>query len=230
LAEGDKVMSELNIYQKLQAMRVALQDSGLKKSGKNNFAGYEYFELQDFIPQINKMMLESKVASVLSYTSDLATLKIINTEKPEEFVEFTSPMSEANLKGTHAVQNLGAVETYIRRYLYITAFEIVENDGLDSTHNPEAPTSQPKAVSTPRVDSGIPTPSCPKCGSKEMWDNRERKTNPKAPDFKCKDPKCGGVIWPPKELPTRQIDEVCTANDEPPLPSDEEIDIEEIPF
>jgi hypothetical protein len=29
-----------------------------------------------------------------------------------------------------------------------------------------------------------------------MWDKREGKRNPKAPDFKCKDRECGGVIWP----------------------------------
>lgn len=39
--------------------------------------------------------------------------------------------------------------------------------------------------------------NCPKCGG-EMWDNRQKKTNPKAPDYKCKDPDCGGAIWPPK--------------------------------
>jgi hypothetical protein len=31
-----------------------------------------------------------------------------------------------------------------------------------------------------------------------MWDNREGKRNPKAPDFKCKDRGCDGVIWPPR--------------------------------
>lgn len=31
-----------------------------------------------------------------------------------------------------------------------------------------------------------------------MWDNREGKRNPKAPDFKCKDRSCDGVIWPPR--------------------------------
>ena len=40
-------------------------------------------------------------------------------------------------------------------------------------------------------------PSCPKCQG-PMWDNREGKRNPKAPDFKCKDKDCGGVIWPPR--------------------------------
>ena len=46
-------------------------------------------------------------------------------------------------------------------------------------------------------DSASSVPDCPKCGG-EMWDNREGKRNPKAPDFKCKDRGCDGVIWPPR--------------------------------
>ena len=38
-------------------------------------------------------------------------------------------------------------------------------------------------------------PPCPKCGGR-MWDNRLSKRNPKAPDFKCRDRSCDGVIWP----------------------------------
>ena len=38
-------------------------------------------------------------------------------------------------------------------------------------------------------------PPCPKCGGR-MWDNRIGKRNPKAPDFKCRDRSCDGVIWP----------------------------------
>ena len=38
-------------------------------------------------------------------------------------------------------------------------------------------------------------PACPVCGGR-MWDNRSRKTNPKAPDFKCRTPECSGRIWP----------------------------------
>lgn len=39
--------------------------------------------------------------------------------------------------------------------------------------------------------------SCPKCGGR-MWDNRLSKKNPKAPDFKCRERSCDGVIWPAK--------------------------------
>jgi hypothetical protein len=40
-------------------------------------------------------------------------------------------------------------------------------------------------------------PSCPKCGGR-MWDNRLSKRNPKAPDYKCRNRSCDGVIWPDK--------------------------------
>lgn len=43
--------------------------------------------------------------------------------------------------------------------------------------------------------SNEPEAKCPKCGSR-MWDNRAGKTNPKAPDFKCRDRNCDGVYWP----------------------------------
>jgi hypothetical protein len=38
-------------------------------------------------------------------------------------------------------------------------------------------------------------PDCPKCGGR-MWDNRLTKRNPKAPDYKCRDRSCDGVVWP----------------------------------
>lgn len=37
--------------------------------------------------------------------------------------------------------------------------------------------------------------TCPKCGGR-MWDNRLTKRNPKAPDYKCQNRSCDGVIWP----------------------------------
>lgn len=42
-----------------------------------------------------------------------------------------------------------------------------------------------------------PANGCPKCGG-ALWDNRATKTNPKAPDYKCKDKACDGCIWPPR--------------------------------
>jgi hypothetical protein len=31
-----------------------------------------------------------------------------------------------------------------------------------------------------------------------MWDNRVTKRNPRAPDYKCQNRSCDGVVWPSK--------------------------------
>lgn len=123
----------MNIYQKLQKCRVELQNSNLKKSGNNKFAGYDYFELGDFLPKINELMMENGLASSICFMNDIAILRIIDADKPEDSIEFTSPIANAQLKGCHDIQNLGAVQTYLRRYLWTNAMEIVEHDPLDAT-------------------------------------------------------------------------------------------------
>ena len=129
----------MNIYEKLQKCRVDLQQMNIKKSGKNKFSGYSYFELGDFLPTINDIFFANKLCSVVTFTHETAILTIIDTDKPEDKIEFASPMASAELKGCHPVQNLGATETYARRYLYITALEIVESDVLDkNTDNSES--------------------------------------------------------------------------------------------
>ena len=131
----------MSIFEKLNQARLEFQNMGVKKSGKNSYAGYTYYELSDIIPAINKLAERLKFCCVINFTNDLAKLDFCDLEKDER-ITFTSPMSEASLKGCHPVQNLGAVETYIKRYLYQNCFEIVEGDALDSTMNPadEKPT------------------------------------------------------------------------------------------
>lgn len=129
----------MNVYKKLMEARIKLQSMELKKSGHNKFAGYKYFELGDFLPQIQDIFNKIGLCSFISFTSEYATLTIIDTEDNSQVV-FTSPMAEANLKGSHAIQNIGAVETYSRRYLYVSALEIVEHDAIDASE-PVAPAS-----------------------------------------------------------------------------------------
>ena len=56
-----------------------------------------------------------------------------------------------------------------------------------------------QAPASPREETTDSLPSCPKCGGR-VWDNRASKRNPKAPDFKCRDRSCDGVIWPPRAV------------------------------
>ena len=111
------------------------QNAGIQKSGKNAYAGYTYYELSDILPEVNKLANELKFCCVVNFENEIARLDFCDLEKDER-ITFTSPMSTASLKGCHEVQNLGAVETYIKRYLYQNCFEIVESDVLDETMNP----------------------------------------------------------------------------------------------
>ena len=122
----------MGVHKKLMEARIALQAAPLKKSGHNKFAGYQYFELGDFLPTINQIFYKVGLCGVVSFDKELATLCITDTDDGSQIV-LTSPMAEANLKGCHPIQNLGAVETYTRRYLWVSAMEIVEHDALDSS-------------------------------------------------------------------------------------------------
>ena len=125
----------MTIFEKLNEARLRFQNAGIQKSGCNKFAGYTYYELSDILPFINQIANELKFCCVVNFTSEEARLDFCDLEKDER-ITFTSPMSSASLKGCHEVQNLGAVETYIKRYLYQNCFEIVESDVLDETMNP----------------------------------------------------------------------------------------------
>ena len=121
-----------NVYEKLQKARIELQSTELKKSGHNKFAGYKYFELGDFLPTIQNIFLSNGLFGHISFNTELAVLNIRAVDKPDESIQFLSPMSSAALKGCHDVQNLGAVQTYLRRYLWVNAMEICEHDSLDA--------------------------------------------------------------------------------------------------
>jgi hypothetical protein len=125
-----------NIYLKLGDARVQFQAANVKQSGQNKFAGYSYYELSDILPMVNRIGKELGFICAVSFDKDLATLSVIDAEDPTQVIKFYSPMSTATLKGCHEVQNLGAVLTYIKRYLYQNAFEIVEHDALNITHDP----------------------------------------------------------------------------------------------
>ena len=122
----------MSVHSKLMNARIRLQNTELKKTGHNKFAGYYYFELGDFLPQVQQIFHQVGLCGYISFDTTIATLTIVDIEDNSQLT-ITSPMVEANLKGAHPIQNLGAVETYTRRYLWVSAMEIVEHDALDSS-------------------------------------------------------------------------------------------------
>ena len=133
----------MNVYQKLNEARDEFHQAKLKKSGHNKFANYYYFELGDFVIPALEIFKQIGLTSIISFGKEEASMTIVNNDKPEEKIVLTSPMSSAALKGCHEVQNLGAVQTYIRRYLWVAALEVVEHDALDGTVGSDKKTIKP---------------------------------------------------------------------------------------
>lgn len=122
----------MNIYQKIAKVRVDLQNSNIKKTGNNKFANFDYFTLEDILPTINKLMKDNGLLSMFSMGTINSSLVIVNADDPNEMVTFECPNADADIKGCTPVQCLGGEITYLKRYLYLNAFEIVEGDVLDA--------------------------------------------------------------------------------------------------
>jgi hypothetical protein len=126
----------MSVFKQLQKARTMFLSADIKKSGKNKFAGYEYFELGDFIPAIHKIFNEVGLCGVVRFTNDTASLTVYGDEGS---IEFTSPMVFAENSKGQAIQNLGSTHTYMRRYLWLMAMEIVEHDSVDAAAPAETP-------------------------------------------------------------------------------------------
>ncbi len=143
--------SNMSIYKKIQTVKQKILEANLKKTGENTYAGFKYYELADFTPTIIKLCNEVGLFTKISFNDETATLKIINSDKPEQVEEYTSPMRALSLKGCNEIQALGGVETYSRRYLYMSAFDIIENDMFDANSGKEKEVEEKIKATEPQI-------------------------------------------------------------------------------
>ena len=150
----------MSVHKKLMQARVKLQSVEMKKSGLNKFAGYSYFELGDFIPHVQTIFNDLGLCGVVTFSTEYAQLCITDTDDGTVIV-ITSPMAAAELKGAHPIQNLGAVLSYQRRYLWMAAMELVEGDPIDSAPPVETVKETPKPEPKPSPVPELKAPTKP---------------------------------------------------------------------
>ncbi len=145
MSESKTTKKADNVYLKLLKARAAFAKESIQKTGKNMYMAFKYFELSGLIPIVN-------------FTNDTATMLIIDCDNPADFISFSAPFNQispiiSNSKGTNAtneMQALGASITYMRRYLYIIALDICENDEIDANiGSPTIHTEPPKQNKVP---------------------------------------------------------------------------------
>lgn len=123
----------MNLFEKVGIVKEEILKANLKKSGFNKFSNFSYYELADITPTIIKLCNQYKIMTQFTFDKEYARLLIIDIEKPMEVLSYTSPMKDLVIKGANEIQALGGTETYQRRYLYMMAFDIIENDMFDAT-------------------------------------------------------------------------------------------------
>ena len=133
-------MENKNIFDLLQNVRVELAEANLTKSGKNKFQNFDYFELKDFVPTATKLFKKYGLTPIFNIEVgqdgvEYAVLDIIKGDSANEKIRFKSPTAEPS--GSNPIQQLGAKITYLRRYLYLIALDIVENDTVDGADQNE---------------------------------------------------------------------------------------------
>lgn len=141
----------MNVYQKLLEARMRFLSENVKKSGKNMKLSYKYFELEDIVPVATPIFDALHLLALTSFTNEMATLTIVDCDNPQDRIEFSSPMKEIEAavssrtggEITNAIQRLGSVETYQRRYLYMIALDVVESDEMEANTGMDAPAAPP---------------------------------------------------------------------------------------
>ena len=132
---------ELNLNESIIKIRVKLQNSKIKKSGKNKFAVFEYYELGDFLPKLNELMLEENINDLFTIENDEVKLILMKGEEKQEykmpFRIFETPLTKDGKQSMQDIQYLGALNTYYKRYLYLNAFGITDGEVIDSMNSEE---------------------------------------------------------------------------------------------
>lgn len=166
-------MTKTNVYKKLQTARHKLHTTKLEKSGRNKGQGYDYFELSDFLPQTIGFFEEVGLCGNITFSQQAAVLRITDTESLDSFIEFVSHIPDINrlrnsrdasniagkpfnifFSNNEEIKAIGAMQTYIRRYLWIMAMDIMENDIVDRTKE-EKPIDKKSVESKVNLDTKI---------------------------------------------------------------------------
>ena len=148
----------MNVYGKLLEARKRFLDAGIKKTGVNRYAEYKYFTLDEIIPVKQEIFRDLGLADVITFGNEVATLTIFNVDNPEESIDFMSQLAADESMIKNPIQKVGAIQTYVRRYLYLLALDIIESDGIEATtdkldpESDETPEPKPKTPKRPKTE------------------------------------------------------------------------------
>ena len=144
---------EISLEAKLMEARRRFLEKNVKKTGINRYAEFKYFTLEDIVPVKVAIFNELGLADTIQFDGEKNEARLFlydadnGTRAP---LVFTSQLAPDESLVKNPIQKVGAVQTYVRRYLYLNVLDIVEADIIDETSGKdEAPASTSKKSNRP---------------------------------------------------------------------------------
>ena len=141
-----------NVSKKLIEARRRFLAANVKKSGINRYAEFKYFTLEDIVPVKTQIFSDLGLLDTISFGMENgdAVLTLYNADGDEnDYLVFVSPTAQDESLIKNPIQKLGAIETYVRRYLYMLLLDIIEPDAIDATSGKDEAPAAPKKSNRP---------------------------------------------------------------------------------
>ena len=134
--------STMNLYQKVAKIKGEMSSMKFSKTGRNSFTKFNYFQLDDFEPTLEKLCSQYGVVTYFMFALDVARMVVVDADDPTQKIEVDSPVDVSFGKTSSKMQDIGAMQTYARRYLFMSFFGITESDFLDEVAGMDTPKSE----------------------------------------------------------------------------------------
>ena len=128
----DQVPEYGEVFAKITEAKYRMSLEAIKPSGKNDYQKFEYLELKDFIPKANKIFRDLKLNTQFDFSNPLEAKLIVRDLESQTMTEFVTQLPEVTEKTPNKfIQQVGALQTYARRYLYIQMLDLTVHDEID---------------------------------------------------------------------------------------------------
>ena len=158
------------ILKKIALIQRNLMSMDIPKSGYNKFAGFQYHELEDLLPPITQQCFDQELILHFDFTETEAILKVMNWNDANDYIPYTVPMPPitAMNKKMNIMQSEGSYITYLKKYLLVNAFLIMEKSTVEQMTT-EAETAPNTKKETPKKDTKRSSDGCvPRAISKAL--------------------------------------------------------------
>lgn len=125
--------NEMNILEKLTRIQNDLLEVSIPKSGHNQFGHFDYYTLNDLLPPILKLCLKYGCTLYFDFPPEKGQLYLINWKNKSDKICVEVPFAQLEkLPKMNWAQSSGTYQTYMKRYLILHTFDIIEEEIIDS--------------------------------------------------------------------------------------------------